>query len=95
MSLYSEMTDERSPGKLTFSQGDIDYWMWSSDGRTQTLNQFIDNRSTGVTITITSFESRENPDKISWTGNDNIEVTNDYSSEAREYGDGGIYQVRQ
>ena len=43
MSIYSQMTDSRSPGKMKFMEGDDDFWEWrqGSRGTPGTLQQFI------------------------------------------------------
>ena len=68
MSIYSEMTDSRSPGKMKFMEGDDDFWVWNSlRGTPGTLQQFIpDGRggfAEGEVLNIASFNNIS-PDQI-------------------------------
>ena len=99
MSLYSDMTDSRNPGRMVFRPGCTDYWQWESqrsgDG---ILAQYVpDGRGgydrSGVTLTLASFKSSSpNEIQIRWpNGSSTTTVTNKLDSESS--GRGGIARV--
>ena len=65
MSLYSDMTDARSPKNIVFMEGDSDSWGYYVDGKgNKFLQQYnSEGELTGTTLTIVSFDA-ENPDQI-------------------------------
>ena len=99
MSLYSDMTDSRDPGRMVFRPECTDYWQWESqregDG---ILAQYVpDGRGgyerSGQTLALESFKSTTpNEIKIKWTdGGSTITVTNELDSDSN--GKGGIARV--
>jgi len=65
MSLYSDMTDARSPKNIVFMDGDTDSWGYYVDGRgNKFLQQYnSEGELTGTTLSVISFTSKD-PDLI-------------------------------
>lgn len=96
MSLYSDMTDSRSPKNIVFMDGDTDSWGYYQDARgNKFLQQYNSSGElTGTTLTIVSFDS-ENPDQIEVRWPDSrgsaIDVVNKMDSRDTK---GGIYETK-
>ena len=103
MSIYSQMTNTRNPGRMYFMEEDEDYWQWESqrsgDG---ILAQYISDgsggfRRSGLTLELDDFKS-STPDQIDikWpiVGTTTKEtVRNEKDSESS--GEGGIARIDQ
>ena len=89
MSLYSELTDSRSPKKMIFKNGDSDSWGWDAE-RSQIQQYF--GRTVG-SVTFPAELDARNPDVITVQFGSGGSTTLDYSDDARAAGGYGIYTL--
>ncbi len=89
MSLYSELTDSRSPKKMIFKNGDSDSWGWDAD-RSQIQQYF--GRTVG-SVTFPAELDERNPDVIVVQFTSGTNTTLDYIESARAAGGYGIYTL--
>ena len=102
MSIYSEMTNSRNPGRMVFMEGDDDYWLWveGSRGTPGTLQQWIVDEggraSMGISLNLSSFSSDE-PDVIGiqWPGGLSGRQSITMRMDSETSGTGGIYEITQ